>query len=154
MKRRRGRALRRRYGRSASSRNRKRDSLAGARYVIHNANPGDKSWTNHNFILWFGSHAPTYVRAWGNSLDDALDEAVDYIADRWPGLLSDSEVSDEYNRLIADGVSEDEASEESEADTTTAGNSGNHLRSDEWGIAAEDPTREQVLALQERGWKR
>lgn len=146
---RRGRALRHRYGRSKSGR--KQASLAGARHVIHNANPGDKSWTRHNYVFAFGGpYSSKYVRAWANSLDDALDEAVDWLSDHAPGLLCDKEVGEEYERLIAEGKSEEEAMEEAEMDTTPAGGYGQRIRSEEWSIVAEDPSRERVLQIQGR----
>ena len=143
------RALKRRYGHSKKAR--KRVSIASGRHVIHNANSSDRDWTKHNFIFWFGGpYSATYVRAWGNDIDSALDEAVDWLVDHKPGLLCDKEVEEEYKRLIAEGKSEEEAQEEAEMDTTTAGNYGNRLNSEEWGIVAEDPSHEQVLQIQGR----
>ena len=100
MKRRR-RHLRRRYGHN--KRARKRASIASARHKIHNANSG-YSWP-HNWIFAFGAYGDTYVRAWGTSLEDALEEAIDWLADHKPGLLADDHVADEYKRLIAEGKS-------------------------------------------------
>ncbi len=145
MRRRRGSALRRRYGHSKKAR--KKASLAGARHTIHNVNPGSY---DQNFIFWFGSHGATYVRAWGSSLQDALDEAVDWLSDHYPGLLADTEVEEEYKRLIGEGVSEEEAQEQAEMDMTPAGGYGQHIRSDEWGIEAENPTHARVLQIQGR----
>jgi len=107
-------------------------------------NPPDRSWTRHRYVLWFGAYGETRLMVWANSLDDALDEAVDWIVDHAPGLLADESVREEYNRLIAEGKSEDEAQEEAEVDTTTAGNCGNYLNSCEWGITLEDPTRKEL----------
>lgn len=114
---------------------------------IHLVNPSDKTWTKHRFIFWFGAYGWTRLMVWANSLDDALDEAVDWIADNAPGLLADDAVTEEYNRCIGEGMSEEEAQEEATVDTTCAGNCGHYLNSWEWGILAEDPTRAEVLEL-------
>lgn len=144
--RRRHKALRRRYGHS--KRARKRASLASGRHVIHNANPS-RTWPN-NYIFWFGAHAPTYVRAWGSSMEDALDEAADWLSDHKPGLLATEQVEDEYKRLIEEGKSEEEAWEEAQMDTTPMGGYGQIAMSEEWGIVVENPTRAQVLEIQGR----
>ncbi len=108
-------------------------------------NPVERAWTKSRFILWFGACGPTYLLVYANSLDDALDECVDWLVDHAPGQLADEQVHDEYNRLIAEGKSEEEAMEGAAVDTTCAGNCGNYLNSWEWGIAAENPTRAQLV---------
>lgn len=107
-------------------------------------NPSDRGWTRHRYVLWFGDCGTTYLMIWANSLDDALDESVDWIAEHAPGYLADESVHEEYNRLIAEGKSEDEAREEAEMDTVTGGNAGNYLNSWEWGLALENPTRQEL----------
>jgi hypothetical protein len=146
-----GHALRRRYGRSvANKRSRKRASLESALRKITPVNASDKDWTRHNYVLAFGAYGDTLLRVWGNSLDDALDEAVDWIADHAPGLLADDEVNDEYKRLVSEGMSEEEAQEEATVDTTTAGNAGNYLHSSEWTVVVEDPSRADIFEIQRR----
>jgi hypothetical protein len=107
-------------------------------------NPSDRDWTKHRYVLWFGAYGWTRLMVWANSLEDALDEAVDWLADHAPGELADESVHEEYNRLIAEGKSEDEAREEAEMDMTCAGNCGNYIPSWEWGLALEDPTRKEL----------
>ena len=109
-------------------------------------NGSDRAWARHRFILWFGACAPTYLMIWANSLDDALETAGDWIAANAPGLFCDDAVGEEYRAAIADGLSEEEATTRAEQDTTSL-DGGHYLVSWEWGILAEDPTREQVLAL-------
>ena len=109
-------------------------------------NPSDKDWTRHRYILWFGACAPTKMLVWANSLEDALDECVDYMEERLPGLLADEMVEEEYQRGLEAGLDEEAAREAAETDTTSAGNHGRYLLSWEWGIHAEDPTRAEVLA--------
>ena len=142
------RGLKRRYGHS--KRARKLASIASGRHVIHNANSSDRDWTKRNFIFAFGAYGNTYVRAWGNGIDSALDAAVDWLADHKPGLLSDDVVRSEYERFKEEGMSDEKAIQEAELDTTIAGNNGHYLNSSEWMIVAEDPSHEQVLQIQGR----
>jgi hypothetical protein len=93
--------------------------------------------------------------AYANSIDSALDEAADYLAVHAPGLLANEQYQEAYEeahaKAIAAGHWEDEAIEiahdEASVGMTCAGNHGEWLLSWEWGIAAENPTREQRLAL-------
>lgn len=110
-------------------------------------NPGDRSWTRHRYILWFGAYGWTRLMVWANSLEDALDEAIDWISVNAPGLLADEQVAEAYREAIARGLSDEEAQQEAEIDTTSGGNCGNYLNSSEWGIVAEDPTRAEVKAI-------
>lgn len=118
-------------------------------------NGSDRDWTRHRYILSFGAYGETLLMVWANSLDDALDECVDWIADNAPGLLADEQVAEAYNEAIAAGKSEEDAQAEAETDTTCAGNAGHYLLSYEWGIVAEDPDRATILDIQGRKpWER
>lgn len=128
----------------------KRQSKERATRKIVPVNSSDKDWKKHRFILAFGAYGDTLLMVWANSLDDALDEAVDWIADHAPGLLADDAVKEAYEEAIREGKSEEAAQEAAEMDTVTAGNNGHYLHSWEWNIVAEDPTREQVLEIQRR----
>ena len=109
-------------------------------------NPNDRDWTRGRYVLWFGACGPTALMAYANSLDDALDECVDWIAEHAPGLLANDAVDAAYSEAVAAGKSEEEAIEEAETDITRAGNAGDCLLSWEWGIALENPTRAQLVA--------
>lgn len=123
-------------------------TIHGENREIVLVNPSDKTWTKHRFVLWAGSPmGPTYFLVWANHLQDALDEMVDCIADDYPGFLADDSVEEAYREAIASGMSEEEAREKAEMDTTCAGNYGNYLMSEEWGIVVEDPTRVELLEL-------
>jgi hypothetical protein len=121
-------------------------------------NGSDRDWTHHRYILWFGAYGWTRLMVWANSLDDALDECVDWIVEHAPGLLADETVQDEYKCELAEAVAEgldeesaaERAQERAEVDTTCAGNCGHYLNSWEWGILAEDPTRAEILKIQGR----
>lgn len=138
---------RRRFGHN--KRARKRASLHNARHKIINVNPGS-GW-RHNYIFAFGAYGDTLLRAWGDSLQDALDEAADWASDHAPGLLvSDDVIKEAYDEAIAEGKSEEEAWEYAEQDTSPAGGYGQRIMSHEWHVVAEDPTREQILQIQGR----
>ncbi len=113
-------------------------------------NGSDRDWTRHRYILAFGAYGRTRLMVWANSLENALDEAIDWIVDNKPGLLGDEQVHEAYSEALAEGKSEEEAIEEAEVGTTCGCNEGHYILSWEWTILAEDPTRAQVLELQGR----
>lgn len=113
-------------------------------------NPGERTWTRHRYVLCFGAYGDTRLMVWANSLEDALDEAVDWLEEHAPGLLIDDsglaklakEAQEEDPEL-----SDEEAWEQATVDLTCAGNHCRYLPSWEWGIVAEDPTREEILSM-------
>lgn len=110
-------------------------------------NPDARDWTQHRYVLALGAYGWTKVIVWANSLEDALDETVDWAREHAPGLLANDERDDAYREAIASGLSEHEAWEESLVDLTIAGNYGDAIRSDEWHIVSEDPSREEMLEI-------
>lgn len=98
------------------------------------------------WLFRFGAYGWTTVLVLGGSLEDALDEAIDWLADNAPGLLADEQVKEEYDRLIGVGKSHEEAAEEAERDTTIGGNSGHYLNSWEWTVD-ENPGRAAILGV-------
>ncbi len=112
-------------------------------------NASDRSFAKNRFILYFGdAYGPgTVLMAWANHLEGALNECVDWLAENAPGRLITDVVAEEYQRLVAEGKSEEEAMEEATVDTTCAGNCGHYLDSEEWSIVYENPSRAQVLDL-------
>ncbi len=123
-------------------------------------NPNDKSWTKHSFVLWFsagGFAAADHLLIYANSLEDALDEGIDWVVDNRPGYLADNAVAEAYEELRAEFVAtnnrepEDEEQwalmEESEQDTTSGGNAGNRIPSENWGVELEDPTEHELLVF-------
>lgn len=109
-------------------------------------NPTDQHSCRHRFIFAFGMIAPTYLMVWSDGIEDALDEAMEWCAEHAPGLLCDAEVAAAFKEALAEGKDEGEAIEAAEADTTQSG-SGHYVRSEDWAIVAEDPTRAQLDAL-------
>lgn len=131
------------------------DTSFGRRVTIINPSerdlPGHNRYgwrsSQHTFILAFGQVSATYLMVYADSLDDALDECIDWAVDHAPGLLCDDAVKEEFDRLISEGSSEEEAWEEAEVDTSSGGSAGNHIGSGEWTLAAEDLTREELDAF-------
>lgn len=113
-------------------------------------NGSDREFKRQRFVLAFGQISTLFLMVWADHLDGALDESVDWLVDNAPGLLCDAEVQEAYNEAIQAGKSEEEAQEEAEVDTTCAGNEGHYLRSDDWNIVFENPTRQQIKEFQAR----
>ena len=125
---------------------------AGQRQVII-VNANDKSWTKHSFVLWFGT---TNLLIYANSLEDALDEGVDWLVDNEPGQLVDDQVNEQFQELLAEraaaGTPVEEGTEEywnvlqeAEEDTTPGGNASNRVARNAWGIQMEDPSERDLL---------
>ncbi len=105
----------------------------------------------HTYVFYFGAYGDTKLMVWGDSLDSALDEAIDWLVDNAPGHIVD--VAEEYERLceeygpllLTDEVRQ-QLQEEAEVDTTCGGNCGNRINSWEWSVQ-EDPRPEALKAL-------
>jgi hypothetical protein len=110
-------------------------------------NGGDRDWTRHRWILWFGACAPTLLMVWANDLDAALDEATEWLAEHAPGLLADKEVRERYRGALSEGLLEEAAFADATGDVTCA--DGHYVNSWEWGVIAQDPTRAEIAALKE-----
>ena len=102
------------------------------------------------FVLAFGAYGDTVLLAYGHYLEDALDECIDWIADKAPGLLMDDQVAEAYDECIAEGMSEEDAQQEAESDMTIGGNNGHYIASWEWCIIQEEPTRDELIAIAKR----
>lgn len=109
-------------------------------------NPYDKSWCKP-YVFSFGVYGWVILLAYGDSLQYALDECIDWVADNAPGLLCNDEVAEAYEDAVSRGLSEDAAYEESLADVTTGGNCGDHILSWEWSLIAEHPTPKQIADI-------
>lgn len=102
----------------------------------------------HLFVLWFGQMGSTYLMVWSYGLEDALEEAAAWCADHAPGLLAEDSYEEAYKEAIEEGKTEEEAWEDAEADMTYT--ESGHLHSEEWGIWAENPSREELISLRDR----
>ena len=114
-------------------------------YGVSLANPGDAGWTRHRYLFWLGAYGWTRVLVWANDHESALEELADWCELHAPGLFCDDAVREEYERAVAEGMSESEAQERAELDTIR---SENHYFL-AWEVSViEDPTREQILEAQ------
>ena len=124
----------------------KRRKAAKKKSAIHVANSSAKSWTKHRYLVSF-AYGNTHVLAYADGADDASEIAINYVAERWPGLLADEEVAGAYKEARAEGLSEEDAQEQAEMDTVCAGSDGIHfVHAWEMDIL-EDPSREYLLSL-------
>lgn len=128
----------------------------GAR-ALEIVNPSDRDWAPNRYVLAFGAYGSTLLLVWEKSLESALDEAVDWIAEHAPGLLADDAVREEFERIVAEqGLSLDDddgrsrAEVEATVDMTCAGNAGHYIPSWEWSVTAENPSRADLLAMMGR----
>lgn len=97
------------------------------------------------YIFHFGAYADVKVIAFGRSTEAALDSAIDFIAEKFPGILADDAVRDEYKRIGAEwsaahpGETPDddtlaEWEEEARVDTTSNGDGDHCVHSWEWTV--------------------
>ena len=99
------------------------------------------------WILWFGAYGSTRLLVYARHLQDALDECIDWIAEHAPGLLYNDQVAEAYQECIDQGMTQEQAWDESQTDMTCAGNCGDFIASWEWGIVAEDPSPAEIAAI-------
>lgn len=128
-------------------------STVGPEIIL--VNPENRDYTRYRgdkvrgncFVLCFGAYGWTRLMVWEDHLEDALDTAVDWIADNAPGLLCNDSVAEAYNEAIASGMTEEQAIEDAEIDVTRAGNAGDCISSSEWNISLENPSRSELVAF-------
>jgi hypothetical protein len=113
-------------------------------------NPHDKHFTNNRYCLAFDAYGSKALLVWANSIKDALNECIDWIADNAPGLLADEQVEEEYHRLIGQGETPEQAHDHATVDTTCAGNEGHYILSWEWMILTENPDRKTLKEIVKR----
>ena len=111
------------------------------------ANFGDRHWTRDRFILQFGPYGDVLLMVFADHLHDALDTAIDWIAENEPGLIANDQRDEAFAEAKADGKTEDEAWGLAHEDLTIGGNCSDCILSHEWAIVAESPTREQIKGL-------
>lgn len=112
-------------------------------YKFEVLNGTDRDWTKHSYVLAFGICMPRNVLVYANSLEDALDTAVDWLKENHPGLIVNDQVNEVIKELLASGKPEDSVYDHLDG-FTSGGNCGDFIDSDEWSIVFEDPSREQL----------
>jgi hypothetical protein len=106
------------------------------------ANPFEKDFTRKRWVLYFGAVGTQYVLVFGGSLENALEEAAAALVDaNMPGYFIEPEVEDGSTHDCPDGAEGYPCT----CDLTYT--ESGYLPSWEWGIALEDPTREQLIAF-------
>ena len=50
-------------------------------------NPSNRDYARHRYVLSFGAHACTHLMVYASSLDSALEECADWLADNAPGHI-------------------------------------------------------------------
>ena len=122
----------------------------------------------HRYVLWFGAYAETRVLVYAHSLEEALEAAAQEIRERgWIGLFTEPDYADALEDLQRDGkIPQDVTWEEistcdvidevsdkvlSRAQADLTYTEAGWIASWEWGIVAEDPSREELLAIAHGG---
>lgn len=120
---------------------------------IHVANPSDKSWTRGRYLLWFGAHSATFVLAYANDLDSALEESAELLSREAPGLFVEPDYEHAENRPCEYVCGSCNLcmrhAEDAEADLTHT--ESGYLASWEWGIVLENPSREFIISFHRGG---
>ena len=109
---------------------------------INVANPGMKTCGEKSFLFGFGSIGTTWVLAYGYSLDEALDEAADWLRDRklWGHITPHSVGLDELGCDCADPF-------DCESHTYTE---AGWLSSEEWFVHGFDWDRHDIIDFYRR----
>lgn len=103
-------------------------------------------YANPAWVLCFGAYGWTRLLVYASSLESALDECVDWIADNAPGLLCSDQVTEAFDSYMAENpeASEEEGMEYAGVDMTCAGNAGDYIASWEWCVALENASPKQI----------
>ncbi len=112
--------------------------------TTYTINESDASWVKTRYVLGFDAYGETHLEVFANSLEKALDEAIDWIVDNKPGLLCDEQVNEAYHQAILGGASEEEALAHATIDTTVGGNEGHYVLSYEWCIISEESNEDHT----------
>ena len=113
-------------------------------------NPDEREIWPNRYVLQFGAYGGTLLLAYGDCLESALDECVDWLEEHAPGLLcSHEQMAEAYAEAKRDNpdATDDQLHDLATVDLTCAGNHSRYLPSWEWMIAAENPTRETLRRI-------
>ena len=115
---------------------------------IHVANPDGKAWAgdgaydDRRWVLYFGAAGTTYVLVYARHLEDALEEAAQFLSDKgWAGYFEEPEMEDGSTHDCPD------AKEGYPCTCDLTYTESGYLASWEWGIALEHPTPKQISAF-------
>lgn len=110
----------------------------------HIANPAEAWHVKRLFAFQFGAIGTTRVLVWARSMDDALEEAGEYLSEEYPGHLmahDSAELREQYEMaaeeldLDLDDLDEDDESKlHEEATTDLTYTEAGYLNSSEWWV--------------------
>jgi len=105
---------------------------------------GESPWSDEKHMVHLTSGYFTWMSflVFG-SAEDCLDQVIDFLAEYHPSALYDEQVNEEFDRLKAEGASNEEACEASEVDMISGGDCGHWLRSEEVHFTF-DPSRDDI----------
>jgi hypothetical protein len=133
-------------------------------------NPGDAEWKDTLFELQFGAYGSTRLYVWADHLEDAFEEAVEWLDENAPGHLINLTTADLKEAAKDEGITWqshwpdwgdpdfEKVIERAEADLTLIGHTtlkhGQYVASWEWtghevDHAKTEKVREASLALNE-----
>lgn len=127
--------------------------------VVYLVNPlevpmkyGHGSGSQKPYILTFGQISATLLFIWARSLEAALEEAGETLAEHFPGLIMKpddpelQELYDEAREELGEDADEDEVMQQAEADLTYT--ESGYITSYEWGIASDPEGNEWPEAVE------
>lgn len=116
----------------------------------------------HTFVLTFQGD---YLVIYAGSLDNAIDEMIDWVAENHPDELVDDQVNEAFRTALeANEIDPDSdldwddddvqaAQQEAEADTTQGGNNAHYINSDDWSIVSDGASHSDLVEIAKvRGW--
>lgn len=112
---------------------------------IHVANPHEKEWVGdgaydeRRWLLWFGQMGTTNVLVYARSLEDALEEAAAFLAERFPGHFVEPEMEDGSTHDCPD------AKEGFPCTCDLTYTESGYLEGWEWGISIENASRKDLV---------
>ena len=107
------------------------------------------AWSDQRHMVHMTSGHFTWLSFLGfGYAEEVLDQAIDHLAEYYPDGLYSAEVQEEFERLKAEGMTENEAWEASTVDMICGGNCGDWLRAEEVHFT-HNPTREEIKRYSE-----
>ena len=113
------------------------------------ANPHEKEWVGSRFgstqtyqrwVLYFGSVGTTYVLVYSPNLEDALEEAAEFLLEKgWVGYFTEPEMEDGSTHDCPD------AKEGFPCTCDLTYTESGYIPSWEWGIALEDASQNDLV---------
>ena len=107
----------------------------------------DMSHDSKRYLVHLGAYGWTKLLILADSEDSALEAAGEWCEENAPGHLANDSVREEYDRAIAEGLSEEKAQERAEQDTISL-DQGRYLLA--WEVSVFEASRADILRAQGR----